>query len=248
MIEKNLHIGTSGWSYTDWKQLFYPPGTKSSDYLPYYATRFDCTEINSSFYRIPLKKTVEKWVDSTPDNFLFCPKLYQGITHYRKFKNSEELLANYFEVFSPMEKKMGPVLIQLPRSFAFHYDDIEAFFELLDSAYKKYRFAIETRHVSWYTEEALGLLSRFNIAHTISDAGEHHFPTHEAVTSTDIYIRFHGRQSLYSTDYKDEELKEYALKIRKWLKSKHKVWIFFNNTAFGYAIANAFKLHEMILS
>jgi uncharacterized protein YecE (DUF72 family) len=246
MTKKDIHIGSSGWSYSDWKEIFYPPKTKSTDYLAYYATHFDCTEINSSFYRIPQKKTVQKWVDNTPDHFLFCPKLYQGITHFRKFKNCEELMENYFEVFSPMEKKLGPVLIQLPGSFAFNYETADAFFELLAKSYRKYSFAIETRHITWYTEEALGLLSDYGITHTISDAGRHHFPTHEAITSKNIYIRFHGRQFLYATDYNDKELKEYAVKIKKWLKDKHRIWVFFNNTAFGFSLRNAVTLKEMV--
>ncbi len=240
------YIGTSGFSYADWKIAFYPAGLKSSEYLTYYATKFNCVEINSSFYRIPLKKTVENWVDKVPDAFRFCPKLYRGITHYRKFKNSEELLHNYFEVISAFKDKLGPVLIQLPKNFIFHYDLTEAFFELLHSEYSQYDFAIETRHSSWHDEDALGLLAKYGIAHTIADAGKHHFATYFAVTSNEVYIRFHGREQLYATNYKNAELKEYAVHIKAWLGEGKHVWVFFNNTAGGYAIKNAFTLKKMV--
>jgi len=239
-------IGTSGFSYADWKGIFYPPEIKPAGYLAYYATRFNCIEINSCFYRIPRQSTIEKWTDSVPGDFKFCPKLYQGITHYRRFKNCEELLENYFEAFSPMKSKLGPILIQLPKSFAFQYDVVKAFFELLEKDYSEYQFAIETRHVSWYEEDALGLLSQYHIAHTISDAGAHHFPTHFAVTSDDIYLRFHGREQLYATDYKDVDLKVYAVLIKDWMKEGKRIFAFFNNTMHGYAINNALTLRVMV--
>src|SRR6185437_4368728 len=131
---------------------------------------------------------------------------------------------------------------QLAKNFVFDYDIAESFFELLDTQYKQYDFAIETRHSSWHEEGALGLLAKYGIAHTIADAGKHHFATHFAVTSNNVYIRFHGRKQLYATSYTNSELKEYAAHIKTWLREGKNVWVFFNNTANQHAIKNALTL------
>src|SRR5215216_6633280 len=151
MVEK-IHIGTSGWSYKHWKGDFYPKGLKQAEWFSYYTGIFKITEINTSFYHLPLEETVKNWVKKAPKDFLFCPKMSRYLTHMKKLNDPEEPLERFFEVFQSMKKKMGPVLIQLPRMVKFKFERDEHFFGLLAKTYRSYEFVLEVRHDSWLTE------------------------------------------------------------------------------------------------
>jgi uncharacterized protein YecE (DUF72 family) len=240
----NLYIGTSGWSYSNWKDMFYPREVKTANWLPYYATKFRCAEVNSSFYRIPLFKSCEKWCEMTPEDFRFCIKMYRGITQFRRLRNCEEMLDEYMYRISPLKPKLGPILIQLPPSLRFEADVADNFFRMLMAKYSDYSFALEGRHATWFSDESLTLLANYNIAHVIGDS--YHYVNHEAITADTAYIRFHGRERLFYSNYEDDILQEYAVKVAGWLQEEMKVWIFFNNTAVGHAILNALQLQKMI--
>ena len=102
-----IHVGTSGWSYKHWKELFYPKGLKPADWLVFYASRFSVTEINSSFYRLPGHDTVINWTTHVPPGFRFCAKMSRFLTHMKKLIEPEESLERFFEVFEPMKQMMG---------------------------------------------------------------------------------------------------------------------------------------------
>src|SRR5512133_3312412 len=240
-----IHIGTSGWSYKHWHGIFYPEEVKPAKYLEYFISRFDCVELNSSFYHLPLKTTVEGWMNRTPDNFSFCPKLSRYITHQLRLKNSEEPLNRFFGIFDIMKSRLGPVLIQLPPGLPFDKLKASAFFDLLTGNYGDYRYSLEIRHKSWLSDEAFGLLEKHGIAFTIADSGDR-YPYYERITTDFVYIRFHGNGQLYASDYSNDELSQFALKILSWSKKQKEIWIFFNNDINGYAIRNALKLRELI--
>lgn len=236
-----IHIGTSGWSYKDWKEIFYPEKMKSTDWLSFYAQSFDCTEINTSFYHMPLAQTVQNWVEKVPARFKFCPKISRYLTHMKKLLDPEEPLQRFFEVFAQVKKHLGPVLIQLPPSLGFKAERTTHFFEVLKTTYKAYDFALEVRHNSWLTSEAYALMKKYNIAFVISQSGAG-FPYAEEVTAKHIYVRFHGPKKLYASLYTENMMREYAEKISNWQKAGHDVWVFFNNDFYGYGIDNARQL------
>lgn len=245
MAEGKVYIGTSGWSYKDWKGVYYPEKMKSGDWLSYYANDFDIAEINSSFYRLPTAETVLKWVEKVPPGFKFCPKMSRYLTHMKQLNEPEEPLERFFDLFGPIKKHLGPVLIQLPPRGAFHYDKSEHLFKLLHKKYKAYDVALEVRHETWMSNDALDLMAKYDIAFVISQSGVG-FPYAEHVTSKNIYIRFHGPGKLYASLYTDEDMELYARKIRKWRKEGHDVWVFFNNDWFTYAIRNAKTLMALL--
>jgi uncharacterized protein YecE (DUF72 family) len=239
-----IYIGTSGWSYKHWKETFYPPKLKSTDWFDYYASFFNCSEINTSFYHLPKPKTVETWASKAPEGFLFCPKLSRYITHMKKLRDCKEPLLKFFEVFAPLQHLMGPVLIQLPPMLHFHAHVAEEFFhELL--FYKENDFVLEVRHESWLQKEAIALLKKYKIGFVISQS-DNVFPYAEFVTSKHIYIRFHGPGALYASGYNVEMLHAYAIKIKSWIKQRKKVWAFFNNDVHTHAIYDAQKLRSFI--
>jgi uncharacterized protein YecE (DUF72 family) len=242
-VERKIHIGTSGWSYKHWKGIFYPGNVKPAEYLTFYARHFPVSEINNSFYKLPTKETVEKWVDSVPKDFLFCPKMSRYLSHLKKLHDPQEPLQRFFNIFGPFKKHLGPILIQLPANSRFHTEVAEAFYEETDQ-YSGFRFALEVRHPSWFSEESIGLMKKHGITLVFSQADQ--FPYHEEITAKDIYLRFHGPASLYSSPYPDDILEDYAEKFANWAEEGHEVWAFFNNDVGGHALDNARKLQELV--
>jgi uncharacterized protein YecE (DUF72 family) len=236
-----IHVGTSGWSYKHWKEIFYPPKLKAAMRFNFYAQHFKTTEINASFYRLRTIETVRKWTDNAPDDFLFCPKMSRYLTHMKKLSDPEDTLQRFFEVFEPMQKKMGPVLIQLPPFLKFNYDKAEHLYSLLKRKYKQHGFVMEVRHDTWMQEDSLTLMTKYDIGLVISQSGSE-FPYSEMITAKNIYVRFHGPKELYASSYSDKMLKSFTLKFKKWVKEGHVVWAYFNNDIHGYAIEDAKRL------
>lgn len=242
---QNIHIGTSGWSYKHWKDLYYPKEVKQKDWLKYYAESFETTEINGSFYKLPTHDTVLKWMETVPDDFLFCPKMSRYLTHMKKLREPEEPLERFFGIFEPMKKQLGPVLLQLPPQLKFNYDLVEYFFGMLKTQYKAYEFVIEIRHDTWLADDSLNLMAKYEIGLVISQSGNH-FPYSEMLTAKNIYIRFHGPKELYASSYSDEELLMFSKLMKKWTKEGHEVWAFFNNDIYGYAPKDAARLKALL--
>lgn len=242
---RSLHIGTSGWSYKHWAGIFYPEEVKPAKYLEYFTTRYDCVELNSSFYHLPRESTVKGWVERTPENFRFCAKMSRYITHQLRLAGCEEALKKYFTVMGGMQSKLGPVLIQLPPGLKFDEVKTSDFLNLLTEQYDQYRFAIEVRNKTWISDVCFDLLSAHNIAFVIADSGTR-YPYHEAITTDFTYLRFHGYEQLYASDYSDDQLAQYAEKIKVWLENGKEVWVFFNNDFHGYAVKNAEKLMDLM--
>src|SRR5215510_5510894 len=116
MYSSKINVGTSGWSYKEWKGIYYPNSLKPSDYLNFYAKELDVTEINTSFYHMPRASTVLQWTEKVPADFRFCVKMSRYITQIKRLKDIEEPLERFFKIFEPMKNQMGPILIQLPPS------------------------------------------------------------------------------------------------------------------------------------
>ena len=167
-----LFVGTSGWQYPDWKGDFYPDDVPQRKFLEYYTTRFEATELNASFYRLPSESMIEGWLDRTPQDFRFCLKLSRLITHNKRLADCEEALGNFIDRIKPLAGRMGPVLAQLPPSMAFDegvLDDFAAIWaERFDGA-----LAVEARHESWMEESVSDWLVERGITPVIADSGLH---------------------------------------------------------------------------
>ncbi|NVM21592.1 MAG: DUF72 domain-containing protein [Desulfobacterales bacterium] len=238
-MERNIRIGTSGWNYPHWKELFYPVNCPKSRWLEYYAEHFDTVELNATFYRLPKPKTFENWRRRTPDHFLWAVKANKYITHTKRLKEPKEPLRRLYTAASGLEEKLGPILFQLPPSLAFDEEKFEDFCRSLNLSQ---RHALEVRHPSWISDRLFAILKKYNIAFCIADTAGR-FPYHEVVTSDFIYIRLHGSKKLYASEYSDEEIQGWADKIRKWGKP---ACIYFDNDFEGYAVKNAKRLKEIL--
>lgn len=237
-----IHIGTSGWSYKDWRGRFYPEKMVTTDYLAYYAQHFSTTEINTSFYHLPRAETIKHWASVVGKNFIFCPKISRYVTHIKKLEDPRETLPKFFELFDPVKQQLGPVLIQLPPSLSFDEEKAIEFYKALKH-YKGYHFALEGRHESWLAKESIALLKKYGIAFVIAESGRRR-PYVEKFTDRHVYLRFHGADDHYAS-YPDEVLHSFAQKIKQWKKEGHIVWVFFNNDGNAHAVFNAKKLIEM---
>lgn len=244
MGKAKIYIGTSGFSYPNWRGTLYQEKAKATDFLKQYTQTFDCCELNGCFYKLPSVKTVERWKTEVPPTFKFCPKMSRFLTHIKRLKEAEEPLERFFSVFEPLQNYMGPVLIQLPATLKFDAEIAQQFFQHLRQ-YRPYRFAFEPRNESWFCGDSIALLQQYKIAFVISDNGGH-FPFTEFITTPDVYLRFHGPGKLFDSSYSSEVLQLYAQKLLGWKAAGHTCWVFFNNTTHTAAIENALTLKRMV--
>lgn len=235
-------IGTSGWTYDGWRGSFYPLAERKKDWLKYYASRFRSTEINGSFYRTPTPEAVRAWRDDTPADFVFAWKASKFITHWKrlsqKCENSITLMESRLELLS---SKAGPVLFQLPPQFSRDLPRLESFLGLLS---RRYRYAFEFRHKSWYDDSVLELLHKRNIALCLSDHRD--APSPWVATARHVYIRGHGPKGDYRGNYSAKTLRRWADAIVTWQRQKRAVFAYFDNDQKAAAPADAQRLIDRV--
>ncbi|HEX6046720.1 MAG TPA: DUF72 domain-containing protein, partial [Pyrinomonadaceae bacterium] len=123
----NLYVGTSGYSYKEWKGSFYPEKLAAKDMLPYYASKLPAVELNNTFYRLPKRSMVESWKAQVPETFRFCVKASQRITHFKRLKEAEEATKYMLDTVSALDDRLGVVLYQLPPNMKKDLDRLETF-------------------------------------------------------------------------------------------------------------------------
>lgn len=240
MGKGKIYLGTSGWTYEHWKNVFYPDSIARKKWFEFYCTYFPTVELNASFYRIPTLKAAEGWYSRSPEHFRFAVKMSRLVTHERKLKNCERELEWFFSVFEPLKKKIAVYLIQLPPTLKFDPERLLLFSKLLP---KDNMFAVEFRNPAWYRDETMALLKELHFAFCIHDMGG--VQTERVITSHLIYIRFHGYDSQYGGDYSDQHLLQWATWIKQKKEEGKQVHAYFNNDIGGFAIKNCLKLQEL---
>ncbi|MDR3621698.1 MAG: DUF72 domain-containing protein [Paludisphaera borealis] len=198
-----LYVGTSGYSYKEWKGTFYPKDLPARQMLRFYAERFRTVEINSTFYVMPKVPILEGWAQAVPADFKFVLKAPKQITHVRKLKDVGELVSQLLEVSGALTERRGPLLFQLPPTSKKDVTLLRTFLALLPSPL---RAAFEFRHPSWFDDEVFGLLRDHRAALCVADA-EGNFEVPFVATTDWGYLR------LRRPDYGDAELKEWAKRV-----------------------------------
>ncbi len=241
----NIYIGTSGYTYSGWIGKFYPKKLNPKKMFEHYCKHFNTVEINYTFYHTPKESTIKKWHDISQDDFTYTLKLSRFITHIKRLNNCKEPLKNFNKLSRLFKKKCGMILIQMPPSFHLNDENISRIknsFKYLD---KKLNYAIEFRHNSWFSStEAEKICRKFNVSFCIVSAPG--IPFYPVVTSSNVYIRMHGKNKWYDYNYSKKELLKIAEIIKNYLKKKLNVWVYFNNDYHSYAPYNALKLKEII--
>jgi len=247
MSRNNILLGTSGWSYKEWEGSFYRKGEKRK--LRAYTRIFPTVEIDSTWYRYPSKGTVMGWLRYSPPDFIFTAKLPKTITHERKLGLKGDVqtdLNTFLDLMQPLQLngKLGCLLIQLPPSYDYNPENLEAFFRTLPP---QYRFAIEFRNLSWMRQETWQLLEKYDVAYTNVD--EPLLPPEVHITTDFTYFRWHGKgeKPWFNYLYKKEELEPWIPKVQKASEQVKKVYGYFNNHFHGYAPENCLSLIEKLL-
>lgn len=233
-----IRIGTAGWSFP--RDLDFPDeGTG----LERYATRFNCVEINSSFYRPHQRKTYERWATSTPARFRFAVKVPQTITHERRLVGIDDVLARFLDETDGLGGKRGPMLVQLPPSLRFEAGAVEDFLKIWRTRTKA-RTVLEPRHASWFAAEPERMLADFQVARVAADPALVPAAAEPGGWPGLIYRRWHGSPLIYESAYPPQALETLAAR----LVTEPETWCVFDNTKFSAATRDALATLHILSS
>jgi uncharacterized protein YecE (DUF72 family) len=242
MKEKpTIHIGTSGWHYKSWKGDFYPRDLDERQFLDYYSKRFDTTEINNSFYKVPSEYTLKDWKDRVHSGFVFSAKASRYITHMKKLKDPKEPVSNFMHKMQNLGDNLPIILFQLPPRWKYNGDRLTSFLETLPA---NYLYSFEFRDPNWFNDKTYEILSKYKASLCIYDMKGETSPLQ--ITADFVYVRFHGPDEMYTGEYGHDRLKIWKDRIMEWIDDGKEVFVYFNNDRGGYAPRDALRLIEMI--
>jgi len=250
---KQFFIGTSGYSFQDWKGTFYPENIRNRDMLAFYAQHFGVAEINATYYRIPSPRTFEAMLEKVTPGFEFIVKTHQDMTHTRKASDDDYKI--YAECIRPLldAGQLSGLLSQFPWSFKHspaNMDYIKAMRDRLPSV----PLVVEFRHESWLSAETYNVLRAENIIYSCVDEPRLNglLPPQNVTTSDEIgYVRLHGRNAKhwwnggalrYDYSYSEKELNDWADRLKNMSQNARKIFVLFNNCHLGQAAQNAIAL------
>jgi len=210
-----VYLGVQGFTARDWMGTFYPPDISARDQLPFYARVFDTVELNTTFYSIPGEHIVRSWSNRTPDDFVFTAKLPKVTTHDKHLEDVEGELRLFVETMRLLGDRLGPLLIQFPRSFARRFESrLREFLRLLP---EELDFAVEFRSHSWIDEEIFSLLREHGVAWCVNDWQD--MLSIPEVTTNFTYLRWTGYHDrfIYLGKVQDEriaDLQSWAVTVK----------------------------------
>lgn len=200
----NFYLGTSGFSYKEWKGPFYPEDLPEKEMLRFYGERFRSVEINNTFYRMPKPAVLEGWASEVPADFKFVLKAPQRITHMQRLKDSGDSLAYLLKVAGALQSRLGPLLFQLPPFLKKDIPRLRDFMALLPA---DRRCAFEFRHESWFDDELFNLLREHHAAMCIAEA-------EDGVEVPFVSTADWGYLRLRRPDYGDAELEAWVKRVQ----------------------------------
>jgi len=214
-----IYIGCAKWGRKEWIGKIYPKGTKDAQFLDEYVKHYNSIELNASHYKLYNAGDIKKWADKTHGNdFLFCPKVYQGISHFGNLKDKQILTDSFLAGITAFEKNLGPVFLQVSDKFGPKRK--EELFEYLSTLPKDVVFFLEVRHADWFLQahfnELLLQLKKLNIGFVITDTAGRRDCCHMHLTVTKAFIRYVGN-SLHETDY--TRIDDWVNRIQYWLEN-----------------------------
>jgi uncharacterized protein YecE (DUF72 family) len=261
-----IHLGTSGFSYDDWKAVFYPPEVPSHGRLTYYSSHFGAVELNYTYYRMPTADQLRGLADQTPEGFLFSVKAHQDITHHRR--GDPTPFARYRAALLALQRegKLGAVLLQFPNSFRYTADSRQLHpkenLYYLEHCFKQLRdlpLIVEFRSNDWISQRTLSLLREWGVGFCNVDMPKLPglLPKTGIVTSPTAYVRLHGRNAAkwwkhdkawerYDYTYEESELAEWVPHLREMDEQAEDVFVFANNHWQGQSIAAVQQLRMLL--
>jgi uncharacterized protein YecE (DUF72 family) len=257
-------IGTSGWSYPEWEDAFYPPGMDSSDYLSWYADRFPIVEVDSTFYRVPTRRMVHAWRNHTPPGFRFALKVPQVITHMKQLQHCDADVDEFAAAIEPLGEKLSCALLQMGYFNREQFAALDDFLEVLEPFLASWPhgavpLAVETRNPRWVGPELADVLRRHHTAMVLTRQKWMPRPSEimariDAATGPLAYFRLIGHREAVekvTTRFdrividRSEELADCARSIEEMAR-RVPVVVFTNNHFAGFAPQTARELHRLL--
>src|SRR4051812_33343995 len=168
-----VRLGTSGFSAQGWVGTFYPEKTQPRDYLARYSEKLNTVEVDSTYYGTPAEKTVKKWYEQTPPDFVFSAKVTQVITHEKCMVDCESDLAEFTTAMSNLQEKAGPMLLQFPyfnrKTFANSADWLMRLEKFLPLLSREMKWAVEIRNKTWLCPKLMDILRKNKVALALVD-------------------------------------------------------------------------------
>jgi uncharacterized protein YecE (DUF72 family) len=210
----NLYVGCAKWNRTDLKG-FYPRGTK--DELTYYSTQFNSIELNATFYRIFPASTFAEWYEKTPADFRFFPKVFQGVTHWKRLNDFEAYLNEYILNASNLKEKLAMPFVQLHGNFG--PKNMERLVPFFSAIPRDIKIAIEFRHTDWFNDEVVAnelyeILERYDVSNIVVDTAGRRDLMHMRMTSSSAFIRYNGAN--HESDY--SRMDDWIDRLEEWVK------------------------------
>jgi uncharacterized protein YecE (DUF72 family) len=237
-----VFVGTSGWNYAGWRDLFYE-GRPPAQWLSFCAQRFSAIEVNATFYRLQSRETFQRWRRETPRDFRFSIKANRYLTHNKKLTDPLPTIRIERERAAALGDKLLAVVWQLPSNLHRNLGRLDAFVRALYS-WRSVRHAIEFRHPSWFDDEVAACLAEHRIAVCQSDAAD--WPLWERVTTDLVYLRLHGHTRTYASAYSEAELLGLANQVQRWRRAGCDVHAYFDNDSCAHAPSNAMRLLQLV--
>ena len=229
-----VYVGTSGWYYDHWEGVLYPHRLAKRKRFGIYVRRYNCVELNVTYYRTPNEATFEGWYRKAPPGFVYVAKASGEITHKRKLRHAGGSLQIFLDACAPLREKLAGVLFQLPPSLHRDIPLLEAFLAMLPP---DGRFAFEFRHRSWECDAVFDVLGRAGATHVV--VSRVRYPWAEVHTAPVAYYRLHGPDKLCGSPYGEAWLAGLAEKLAALAEGGTTSFTFFNNDIDGHAVRNA---------
>ncbi len=215
-----VYLGCAKWGRKEWVGKIYPPKTKEKDFLDNYVHHYNSIELNATHYQVYKEDAITKWSDKAgKKEFLFCPKMYKGVTHFGSLKGKEFITTEFLKGVLAFKKHLGPIFVQVSESFAPKRKD--ELFEYLQSLPTDLQFFLEVRHPEWFSDKAIMeelvlKLKSLNMGIVITDTSGRRDCAHMYVTLPKTFIRYVGN-SLHKTDF--TRVDDWAERIKYWLEN-----------------------------
>lgn len=216
--DPKIYLGCAKWGRTEWVGKIYPPKTKEKDFLQHYVQHYNSIELNATHYKIYGEPGIRKWAGKADGkDFLFCPKMYQGLTHRGKLDARHPLLNEFFRGIVAFEKHLGPIFVQVSDTFSPKRK--QELFDFLAALPRDLQFFLEVRHPGWFekekdSEDMFAFLRDNNMGAVITDTAGRRDCAHMRLTVPKAFIRYVGN-SLHPTDY---------IRTDAWVK-RMKYWL-----------------------
>lgn len=241
---QHIAIGCAGWSIPAQHRHLFGEGPSV---LARYATRFDVVEVNSSFYRSHRRSTYERWAATVPARFRFSVKLPKTISHEMALRGAGPALDQFLYEVGGLGGKLARLLLQLPPSQVLELRAASTFLRMLRRR-TDVPLACEPRHPSWFSARADALLQRHGVSRVTADPMIAAANDHPPRARRWPYWRLHGSPRVYYSPYGDDALASIAAEVARARNAPLRPWVIFDNTAHGYAVANAASLQRMLAS